>query len=106
MIWFAYAALTLFCVAVLIWPLLRSAGDRPSDLEADQAVYQAQLEEVERDLADGLLTDDQAVTARTDIKRRMLAAAGLETLALLSDVRGTPFEVRNPEVLIVAEKAA
>lgn len=38
--------------------------------------------------------------------QRMLAAAGLETLALLSDVRGTPFEVRNPEVLIVAEKAA
>ncbi len=75
MIWIAYAGLTLFCVAALIWPLLRSAGNRPTDLEADQAVYQAQLEEVERDLAEGLLTDDQAGTARTDIKRRMLAAA-------------------------------
>ena len=79
MIWLAYAGLTLLCVMVLIWPAFRSAGILTSELEADQAVYQAQLKEVDRDLADGLLTVDQAETARMDIRRRMLAAARRQT---------------------------
>ena len=79
MIWFTFAGLTLTCVIALIWPVFRRGGTPVSDLEADQAVYQAQLKEVDRDLADGLLTDDQAETARMDIRRRMLAAARRQT---------------------------
>ena len=79
MIWVGYAALTLLCVGALIWPLFRRTRTAVPDLEVDQAVYQAQLDEVDRDLTLGLLTEDQADTARTDIRRRMLAAAQRQT---------------------------
>lgn len=74
MIWIGFAALTLVCVAGLVWPLMRNAGRIADQTEADQAVYKAQLEEVERDLADGVLNVDEAETARIEIKRRLLAA--------------------------------
>ncbi len=38
--------------------------------------------------------------------QRMLAAAGLKTLGLFKDVSGAPFNVRDLEVVVVAEKAA
>ena len=37
--------------------------------------------------------------------QRMLASVGLKTLALLNNVQGEPFKVRDLEVVIVAEKA-
>ena len=74
MIWIGFAALTLVCVAGLVWPLMRNTGRVADQTEADQAVYKAQLEEVEQDLADGVLNVDEAQTARIEIKRRLLAA--------------------------------
>lgn len=74
MIWAAFALLTLACVAVLVWPVVRGAGLKADQTEADQAVYKAQLAEVERDVADGVLTDEEAKTARVEIQRRLLAA--------------------------------
>ena len=37
--------------------------------------------------------------------QRMLASVGMKTLALLNNVQGDPFNVRDLEVVIVAEKA-
>jgi len=75
MIWLVYAGLTLVSVATIVWPVIRSTKNTASDLEADQAVYQSQLAEIDHDLANGLLSEDQADAAHTDIKRRMLSAA-------------------------------
>lgn len=66
-------------VAATLWALLRPllrAGPRAEARSAyDIAVYRDQLKEVERDVERGLLGPDQARAARTEIERRMLAAA-------------------------------
>ncbi|MBT6960627.1 MAG: c-type cytochrome biogenesis protein CcmI, partial [Rhodospirillaceae bacterium] len=50
MIWLGYAALTLLAVTALVWPVIRNTRTTAQNTEADQAVYRAQLDEVERDL--------------------------------------------------------
>ena len=66
-------------VAATLWALLRPLA-RPEHGTADRsaydiAVYRDQLGEVERDLERGLLSAEQARAARTEIERRLLAAA-------------------------------
>lgn len=75
MIWLSFAVLTLVTVAALAWPMVRGQQGARTDAEADQAVYQGQLEEVERDLGDGLISEAEAETARIEVKRRLLAAS-------------------------------
>ncbi|MGB1876825.1 MAG: c-type cytochrome biogenesis protein CcmI, partial [Rhodospirillaceae bacterium] len=53
MIWLSYAVLTLAAVTLLIWPVIRNAKTTAQETEADQSVYRAQLDEVERDLSHG-----------------------------------------------------
>ncbi len=69
--------LTVMTSAAALWvavPLLRDAG-RPRDhAEDDIAIYRDQLEEVEREMQDGRIDTTQAESARTEIKRRILAA--------------------------------
>ncbi|MCK6450193.1 MAG: c-type cytochrome biogenesis protein CcmI [Alphaproteobacteria bacterium] len=56
-------------------PLLRgAAAPPPSRAEYDMTVYRDQLAEIERDRARGVLSDDQAAAARTEVERRLLAA--------------------------------
>lgn len=76
--WIAAAALSVAVAAALLLPLLRRAGapDVPSRAQFDLTVYKDQLAEVDRDLERGVLSADQALAARTEIERRMLAAAG------------------------------
>ena len=72
-LWLAAAALTAAIVCLLLWPRRRDA-----EAEAgghDLAVYRDQLAEVDRDAERGLIDSRQAEAARTEISRRMLAAA-------------------------------
>jgi cytochrome c-type biogenesis protein CcmH len=58
----------------LVLPLLRRTWP---DVEAgsfDRAVYRDQLRELDRDVARGLLTETEAVGARLEVQRRLLAA--------------------------------
>ncbi len=73
MTWLAFAGLTLVTVAALVWPLIRRRSDDTDPRDADRAVYVAQLEELDRDVQDGLLSDAQAQTARLEVQRRLLA---------------------------------
>lgn len=73
MIWLGFAALTLVTVGALAWPVVKGKRGR-SYSEADQAVYHAQLDEVERDLGDRLISDAEAETTRIEVKRRLLSA--------------------------------
>ena len=70
--------LTIMTSAAAVWlsaPLIRRF-DRPrgADAAGDIEVYRDQLQEVERELGDGLIDEAQAETARIEIKRRILAA--------------------------------
>jgi cytochrome c-type biogenesis protein CcmH len=73
MTWLAFAVLTLLTVAVLVWPLVRRRAATFDALDADRAVYIAQLEELDRDVKDGLLSGNQAQTAKLEVQRRLLA---------------------------------
>jgi cytochrome c-type biogenesis protein CcmH len=77
-------ALTSLAVGLLLLPLL-ARRHRPQSREAyNLAVYRDQLAEIERDLARGLLTAEQAEAARAEIGRRILALDNAETLPEVS----------------------
>ena len=82
-------ALTSLAVGLLLLPLL-ARQHKPRSREAyNLAVYRDQLAEIERDLARGLLTAEQAEAARAEIGRRILALDDGETPA-----RGRPEAAR------------
>lgn len=73
--WIIAAALTTLTVGFLVRPLMRGhAGSAAGRAGHDLAVYRDQLQEVDKDLARGLVDERQAEAARAEIGRRMLAA--------------------------------
>ncbi|MFZ0426307.1 MAG: c-type cytochrome biogenesis protein CcmI [Xanthobacteraceae bacterium] len=72
-LWLILAAMTAAALFAVLWPIIRRAGDMRSG--SDVAVYRDQLNEVERDLAAGLIGKTEAEAARVEISRRLLAAA-------------------------------
>jgi len=74
-LWLAVMAMIAGTVGLLLMPLMRRPAAAPARAAFDAAVYRDQLDEVERDVERGLLTFEQADAARTEIQRRLLAAA-------------------------------
>ncbi|HYZ24981.1 MAG TPA: c-type cytochrome biogenesis protein CcmI, partial [Rhodopila sp.] len=75
MIFALLLAVLAFAAAVpILLPLMRSNRPVPGRSSYDQAVHRDQLKELDRDIARGLLTADQAEGARLEIQRRLLAA--------------------------------
>src|SRR4051812_1299361 len=75
MIWFLFALMALAVLTALLWPLLRTLPPQVARSDYDLTVFRDQLEEVDRDVARGVLTATEAEAARIEIKRRMLGAA-------------------------------
>ncbi|MBM3489387.1 MAG: c-type cytochrome biogenesis protein CcmI [Alphaproteobacteria bacterium] len=75
MLWLAIAAIIAICLLALLWPLLRARPAQASRLDYDLAIHLAQLAELEADRQRGLLSEEAAVNARSEIERRMLRAA-------------------------------
>lgn len=100
MIWIVFAAMIALTVGVLLRPLLRSQTiGAASRMEYDLTVYRDQLEEIARDVERGVLSADQAEAARTEIQRRMLAAAdSKETATPVSRASG----IRIAAIIAVA----
>jgi cytochrome c-type biogenesis protein CcmH len=69
----ACAVLVLAVLAAISLPLLSGAHVLPTRGQYDRAVYRDQLQEVERDLARGVLSPREADSARLEIQRRLLA---------------------------------
>jgi len=71
--WIAAAALTALATALVLHPLMRrhASADRAA---YDVAVYRDQLAEVDKDLERGVITREQAASARAEIGRRLLHA--------------------------------
>src|SRR5271165_1112933 len=77
----ALMLMTAAVVASVVVPLVRAARPRPERGASDRAVYRDQLEELERDVARGLIDASEASTARLEIERRLLAADGRDERA-------------------------
>lgn len=80
LLWIGFALLTAGVVAALLRPLLRRSVEddrQPADAhEADVAVYRDQLSEIDADRDRGLVTPQEAESARVELARRLLRAAG------------------------------
>jgi cytochrome c-type biogenesis protein CcmH len=72
-LWFVFALMTAAAVFAVLWPLGRRG--RPQQQGSEAAVYKDQLTEIDRDVAAGLIGSSEAVAARVEISRRLLAAA-------------------------------
>jgi cytochrome c-type biogenesis protein CcmH len=72
-LWLILALMTGAAIFAVIWPLAKNGkGDRSG---SDILVYRDQLEELDRDLATGLIGKPEGEAARVEISRRLLAAA-------------------------------
>lgn len=74
MIWLGIVFLLLCAIGFLLWPWIGQRAPTMARRAHDMAVYQAQLDEVQSELARGTLTDAEAENARLEIKRRLLRA--------------------------------
>jgi cytochrome c-type biogenesis protein CcmH len=72
-LWLIFALMTAVAVFAVLWPLAPRKKEVPSG--SDVVVYRDQLDEVDRDLAAGLIGKSEAQAARVEISRRLLAAA-------------------------------
>ena len=73
--WVIATLLSAVVAAALVVPLLGKRRRVRDRREYDLAVYRDQLREVDRDLARGVLAEDQARASRIEIERHILAAA-------------------------------
>lgn len=73
--WVLAAAMTAVATLALMGPLLRARATAMVPASHDVEVYRDQLAEVERDLAAGTIEPVQAEVAKTEISRRLIAAA-------------------------------
>jgi cytochrome c-type biogenesis protein CcmH len=73
MLWAIFALMTAGALAAVVWPLARARAVAAAG--SDTAVYRDQLEEIERDRADGRIGHDEFEAARIEVSRRLLAAA-------------------------------
>ncbi len=77
MIWFSIVAglLTLAALAILLRPLVGRPRPGAEEAEPVAALFGRELAAINEELAEGRLAPEQAETARTEITRRLLAAA-------------------------------
>ncbi|MBU8537139.1 c-type cytochrome biogenesis protein CcmI [Falsiroseomonas tokyonensis] len=75
MIWLLLGGLTVLALAPLAWALIRPSRLR-GRAEADLALYQAQLAELDREAEAGRLDAAQHQAARLEVQRRILSAPG------------------------------
>ena len=67
--------MTVAAMVLLVLPLVLRHGAMASRAEYDMEIYRDQLDEIERDVDRGVIDADERASARTEIERRMLAAA-------------------------------
>lgn len=75
--WVFAIAMTVAVLYALARPMLRGTGEQDAPIDAaayDVAVFKSQLREIDRDLARGRLTEEEAEASRVEIGRRLLAA--------------------------------
>ena len=87
MLWLIFGLMSLAAVLAVIRPFVRNA--QPIQSGNEVAVYRDQLEELERDLAAGLIRKMEANAARLEISRRLLAADAVQV-----EMKENPFVSR------------
>lgn len=76
--WIFAGGIGALALAAIVWPLLRPKAMGALQSSYDMQIYKDQLKEVESDLARGVLTEPEAKASRTEVSRRLIAAADAE----------------------------
>jgi cytochrome c-type biogenesis protein CcmH len=87
--WIATAAFSVLVVMVLMMSVRRPRQAAAPAAAYDLQVYRDQLKEVERDVARGVLTEEEAIRARTEVSRRLLEADRALQSAHVLDVKSS-----------------
>ncbi|AHM05150.1 putative heme lyase subunit CcmH-like protein [Roseibacterium elongatum DSM 19469] len=72
--WIAAGVVSLLVALIILMTYLRPGKTEAPAAAYDLKVYRDQLKEVERDLERGVLTEEEAARARTEVSRRILEA--------------------------------
>lgn len=91
MTWLALVLLAALVLAPLLWNARRMSGRQagaPGRRELAMALHRAQLQELERDRADGRIGETEHASAVLEVQRRLLAAAGQSEATATRDRRG------------------
>ncbi|WP_333673468.1 c-type cytochrome biogenesis protein CcmI [Elioraea tepidiphila] len=72
--WIVLGAATFTAVLLVLWPAIRGVRPPPPREAHDAALYRAQLAELDRDRAEGRLSDREHRDAVLEVQRRLLAA--------------------------------
>jgi cytochrome c-type biogenesis protein CcmH len=72
--WIVLGTATFAAVLLILWPAIRGVRPPPPREEHDAALYRAQLAELDRDRAEGRLSDREHRDAVLEVQRRLLAA--------------------------------
>lgn len=72
--WTIAGLMTALVILFVVRPLFAGQNAQRSTAEYDVEVYKSQLEEIDRELAQGLISKEEAQGARTEIARRLLHA--------------------------------
>ncbi|MGC9371653.1 MAG: c-type cytochrome biogenesis protein CcmI, partial [Paracoccaceae bacterium] len=72
--WLIAAAAALLTAALLVLALLRGGRSQVPPAAYDLQVYRDQLKEVEKDLARGVVSREDAERVRVEVSRRILEA--------------------------------
>lgn len=87
--WIATAAFSVLVVMLLMLSVRRPRQAAAPAAAYDLQVYRDQLKEVERDVARGVLTEEEAIRARTEVSRRLLDADRALQSAHVLDVQSS-----------------
>jgi cytochrome c-type biogenesis protein CcmH len=94
MLWVVFAAMTGLAVFSVLWPLSRSRRIAATNLP-NISLYEAQLAEIDRDAASGLIPPGDVPSAKAGAARRLLAVSAREQ-------RGGPNGQRNVRLAAAA----
>lgn len=101
MIWLIVAALSVGVLAFLAWPLFRAQNSEERIDEKDY--FAAQIADIDRDRAAGVLSDEEAQVADLEARRRLLGAARAERRV---SAAAAPPALKQAAVLLVGAAPA
>lgn len=83
--WTIVAGAAIFVILLVLRPLLHGASGAVVEHTPEVDIYKDQLAEVEQDIARGVISEGDAEAAKTEIARRLLAAAEAQEAAEAKD---------------------
>jgi len=99
--WAIATGLSVAVVALMLIALLRRSDVEEAD-DHDVQVYRDQLSEIDRDLARGVVTEDEAARIRLEVSRRLLDADKALTSARVETNAGDIVEKLTATVVLIA----